>query len=129
MSTVVKEHSELKETIFRLIKGKQSLDQILSIPVNFQKEGLGYTLNKKNAPKTKNPIPFVKATSDPSTSRSPPKSAPKPIPRTTTKPPPKFQRQSFPRESANSNWSYLQPLNLHQNQHPNLSQGPQLSHP
>ena len=61
MSAVVKEYSVMKKTISRLIKGKQGLDQVLSIPVNFQKEDLGYTLNQKNAPKTKNPISFVKA--------------------------------------------------------------------
>ena len=59
----------MKETISRLIKGKQGLDQVLSILVNFQKEGLGYTLNQKNAPKIKNPISFVKATNSPSTSQ------------------------------------------------------------
>ena len=76
MSTVVKENSELKETISRLIKGKQSLAQVLSIPINFKKEGLGYALNKKTAPKTKNPIFFVKATNIPSTSKFSLKSAP-----------------------------------------------------
>ena len=47
MSVILKENSDMKETISRLIKGKQSLDQVLSIPINFQKEGLGYTLNQK----------------------------------------------------------------------------------
>ena len=51
MSAILKENCDMKETIFRLIKGKQNLDQILSIPINFQKEGLGYTLNQRNAPK------------------------------------------------------------------------------
>ena len=71
MPACLKENSELKETISKLIKGKKSLDQALSIPVSFQKEGLGYTLNKKTAPKTKNLISFVKATNNPSTSKSP----------------------------------------------------------
>ena len=93
MSTIVKENSELNETISRLIKGKQSLDQVLSIPVNFQKEGLGYTLNKENSPKTKNSILFVKATSKPSTSHPPlrhaPKIAPKIINKSVIEPPSK----------------------------------------
>ena len=71
----------MKETIFRLIKGKQGLDQVLSIPINFQKEGLGYTLNQKNAPKIKNPISFVKATNSPSTSQLPLRHAPKIAPK------------------------------------------------
>ena len=69
MSAVLKENFDMKEIIFRLIKGKQGLDQVLSILVNFQKEGLGYTLNQKNVPKTKNSISFVKATNSPSTSQ------------------------------------------------------------
>ena len=45
MSACLKENSKLKETISRLIKDKKSLNQVLSILVNFQREGLGYTLN------------------------------------------------------------------------------------
>ena len=77
MSAILKENCDMKETISKLIKGKQSLDQVLSIPINFQKEGLGYTLNQRNAPTTKNPISFVKATNCPSTSQYPLRIAPK----------------------------------------------------
>ena len=96
MSVVVKENSDMKETISWLIKGKLGLDQVLSIPVNFQKEGLGYTLNQKNALKTKNPISFVKDTNSPLTSQPPlrhaPKIAPKTIKRIVIEPPPRPQK-------------------------------------
>ena len=111
---IEKENSELKETISRLIKGKQGLDQVLSIPVNFQKEGLGYTLNKKNVPKTKTPILFVKATNSPSTSHPPlrnaPKIAPKIMNKSVIEPPPRPLKQFFQRRSQNFNSPYPQPL-------------------
>ena len=113
MSAVLKENSDMKETISRLIKGKQGLDQVLSIPVNFQKEGLGYTLNQKNTPKTKNPISFVKATNSPSTSQPPlrhaPKIAPKTIKRFEIEPSPRPQNHLFQRRSWNFNTPYPQP--------------------
>ena len=86
MSAYVTENFQLKETISKLIKGKQNLDQVLSIPVNFQKRDLRYTLNKKIAPKPKNSTIFIKATNNPSTSQPPPRPAPKIVPRTTFKP-------------------------------------------
>ena len=94
MFAYVKENFQLKEIISKLIRGKQSLNQVLSILVNFQKRGLGYTLNKKTVTKPKNLTIFIKATNNPSTSQSSPRAALKSVPRTTSKPvnkpPPKF---------------------------------------
>ena len=50
ISTLVKEVDDLKFTLARIVKGKNTLDTILSMKVNFQKEGLGYTPPTKVTP-------------------------------------------------------------------------------
>ena len=66
LSNSIHEVEDLKYTLGRFVKGKNTLDFMLGIKTNFQREGLGYTPPEKSTPqKSKTilqPPKFVKGT-------------------------------------------------------------------
>ena len=50
VSSLMQEIDDLKLTLEKFMKGKNTLDTILGMKVNFQKEGLGYTPPVKSTP-------------------------------------------------------------------------------
>jgi hypothetical protein len=60
----------MQANVSKFNKGKQNLDNILSMRVNFRKEGLGYAPNKKKAFENKVKTSFVHASLSPSTSKA-----------------------------------------------------------
>ena len=50
VSSLMLEIEDLKLTLKKFVKGKNTLDTILGIKVNFQKEDLGYTPHVKSTP-------------------------------------------------------------------------------
>ena len=66
LSNSMHEVEDLKYTLGRFVKGKNTLDSILGIKINFQREGLGYTPPEKSTPQKSKTIPqpskFVKGT-------------------------------------------------------------------
>ena len=49
VSSLMQEIDDLKLTLGKFVKGKNNLDTMLGMKVNFQKEGLGYTSPAQNA--------------------------------------------------------------------------------
>ena len=66
VSSLMQEIDDLKITLGKFVKGKNNLDTMLGMKVNFQKEGLGYTPPAQNT--FKRPI-NVSHVSKPSTSK------------------------------------------------------------
>ena len=66
VSSLMQEIDDLKITLGKFVKGKNNLDTMLGMKVNFQKEGLGYTPPVQNA--FKRPI-NISHVSKPSTSK------------------------------------------------------------
>ena len=50
VSTLMKEVDDLKFTLIKFVKGKHTLDALLGMKENFQREGLGYTPPVKVTP-------------------------------------------------------------------------------
>ena len=66
LSNSMHEVEDLKYTLGRFMKRKNTLDSMLGIKTNFQREGLGYTPPEKSTPQKSKTIPqppkFVKGT-------------------------------------------------------------------